>query len=98
MSGVRNWHERAAAFAHDARILFGRSEGSYSARVYNAHESLARVAKLSFDQADSFKQAVRCVEAGLYRAAFVMAWTALADLVLILGAKEQSAIRAVRPK
>lgn len=92
------WQKRIEGFANEAKELLGQSEGSYSVRAYNAHDSLARVGKLTFVQADFFRQSIRCVEAGLYRAAFVMAWTAIADLLLILGEQKQAKIKVVRPR
>lgn len=98
MIDLRGWQERANDFAHEAKTLLGQSEGSYSARAYNVHDSLQKVGKLTYTQADAFKQSIRCVEVGLYRASFVMAWTALADLLLTLGAEQETEIKAVRTR
>jgi hypothetical protein len=97
MTEIAEWLSRLGAFEADAAQLLGGSEEAIASRVYNAHASLKKVSELSFDQADSLKQAVRCVEGGLNQAAFVMAWTAVADLLLEISVRYVAEIKEVRP-
>lgn len=98
MNDLVQWRRKIASFVGEAQDILGKSEGAYVSRAFNAHESLKRVGELSFEQADSLKQAVRCVEADLHKAAIVMAWTALADLLYDYGGQKIHSIQAVRPK
>lgn len=98
MTEISDWLAKLQAFEREAADLLGTTEQAVLSRTYNAFEALEKVSKLSFDQADSLKQAVRCVEADLNRAAFVMAWTAIADLLLHLSVKRIVEIKAVRDK
>jgi hypothetical protein len=85
-------------FEKEAAKLLANFDGAVAARAFNAHEALVEVNGLSIEQSDSLKQAVRCVEHNLYRAAFVMAWTAVADLLLVLAIKNEPEIKTARPK
>ncbi|HEU5159784.1 MAG TPA: hypothetical protein VFU43_22505 [Streptosporangiaceae bacterium] len=61
----------------------------------NAYNSLAL---LNIKQDDMMRQALRCAENGLYRAAHVMAWAACMDYIAEkLSADNLVALRAVRP-
>lgn len=98
MTDLSVWLSRLRAFEAEAAVFLGKTEEAVSSRAYNAYEALQNVAKLSFDQADSLKQSVRCVEAGLNQAAFVMAWTAVADLVLQLTVSRIDEVKSVRER
>jgi len=98
MTEIAEWLSKLKAFEADVSELLGGSEEAIATRVYNAHESLRKVSELSFAQADALKQAVRCVEAGLNQAAFVMAWTALADLLLETAVQHIAAVKIARDK
>lgn len=50
-----------------------------SSRIITIEESYKQLSNLSLKQDDLFRQAIRCVENGLYRAAHVMAWAAFID-------------------
>ncbi len=52
---------------------------SSSARVVTIEESYKQLSNLSIKQDDLFRQSIRCIENGLYRAAHVMAWAAFID-------------------
>ena len=92
------WKIKVDDFFLEVSELLGTNDGAVTSRAYNAADALKMVSNLSFEQSDSFKQAVRSVEAGLYRAAFVLAWTALADIILILAVNEIDKVRLVRSK
>lgn len=72
--------EQARRFEREAHSILAVHEGSRS-RVVSLRDTFKRIDKLSIKQADLLKQAIRCAEHELYRAAHVMAWAALMDLL-----------------
>lgn len=83
-------------FEEDVTSLTAYFDGAIHSRTYKAHEALLEVDSLTVQQKDSLKQAVRCVEHELYRSAFVMAWTALADLLLEACVSQAPKVQKVR--
>jgi hypothetical protein len=75
---VADWVERLARFQEEAHAIFGGIESAKS-RAVTLDKSYGELAGLSVKQDDVFRQALRCVENGLFRAAHVMAWAALID-------------------
>lgn len=75
---VADWVGRLAQFEEEAHLIFGRLESSKS-RSVTLDKSYNELAGLSVKQDDIFRQALRCVENELFRAAHVMAWAALVD-------------------
>ena len=67
-------------FQKEAHTLFQRYETSKS-RIIDVSKSYKQLDTLSIRQDDLFRQALRCVEQGLYRAAHVMAWAAFMDFL-----------------
>lgn len=98
MNELLVWHRRVLAFEAEAAELLSTSDGAIQSRVYNASDALKRISELTFEQADALKQSIRCVEHNLYQAAFVMAWTAVADLILDISVSRLSEVKAVRTK
>ncbi len=98
MIEAAEWRARLLAFETEVSKFLGGAEEAVASRAYNAHEALKKVSALSFNQADSLKQAVRCVEAGLNQAAFVLAWTALSDLLLEVTVDQLEAVKDAREK
>jgi hypothetical protein len=89
---------RAHAFKRDAHALFGQHESAPS-RAVNLNQSYKALHVLNVKQDDLFRQAFRCVENELFRAAHVMAWAAFIDFYEeLLQVDDLSAVRAVRPK
>lgn len=89
---------RVMRFEEDAHRIFGMYEGAAS-RVIDARQSLDRVAALSVKQEDMLKQAVRCVEVQVFRAAHVLAFAAFADYLHEIAARDNFvALNAKRPK
>lgn len=70
--------ERIVIFRKVSRSILARVETS-PARVITVEESYNRISGLSIKQDDLFRQALRCVENELFRAAHVMAWAAFID-------------------
>lgn len=88
---------KARAFEKEAHLVLGIHEAARS-RVVLLEDSYKQLGLLNLRQDDLLRQALRCVENGLYRAAHVMAWAAFADF---LEEKLQSdglvKVRAARP-
>jgi len=75
---VREYGARAAAFQRAAHELLAGYETS-AARGITLSRTYEDVEALNVRQGDLLKQALRCAEHGLYRAAHVMAWAAFMD-------------------
>lgn len=96
---VREYAVRLTAFRDDAHSMLSHHETSRRSRIVTLTSSYEDVVALSIQQDELLKQALRCAEHGLYRAAHVMAWAAYIDLL-----KEKLAsdglvkLRGIRPK
>lgn len=77
---IEEYLARFAAFKDEAITLFASDERSVH-RVISINQTYDRLTGLTVKQDDLLRQALRCVEVGAYRAAHVMAWSALVDLV-----------------
>ena len=77
---VDDYRRRAQQFQAEARQIFAKFEES-TARVISVQGTRKRIAGLSLQQNELLEQALKCVEFGIYRAAHVMAWSALVDLI-----------------
>lgn len=84
---MNKWIERASKFEAEAHKLLGNIETA-SSRKITLDESYNRLAKLTVSQDDLFRQALRCVEVGVMRAAHVMAWAACMDFLQALAASD----------
>lgn len=65
-------------FEKDAHRLFSKYEKSRS-RIISLEESKRQLSNLSIDQENLLKDAIFCVESGIFRPAIVMAWAAFID-------------------
>jgi hypothetical protein len=77
---VKEYGRRAAAFERESHHLLAGYESSTS-RVIELSQTYRDVQTLNVRQADMLKQALRCAEHGLFRAAHVMAWAAFMDFL-----------------
>lgn len=85
------------AFEIEAKKLLAHVETSKT-RLITLEDSYKKVSGLSLKQEDLFKQALRCIEHELYRAAHVMAWAAFIDFLhLKLSEDGYVKINAKRP-
>jgi hypothetical protein len=71
---------RVRAFEREAHSILAVHEGSRS-RLVLLGETYRKLGALSLRQDELFRQALRCVESELFRAAHVMAWAALMDFL-----------------
>lgn len=70
----------AENFRREAETIFGFSETSIH-RTADLAASYAAIDSLTANQVDMLRQALRCVEVGVYRAAYVLGWACLADFL-----------------
>jgi hypothetical protein len=90
--------KRAVSFEKAAHKLLSVHEGAAS-RVIDARKSLARVTALSIKQGDMLKQAVRCIEVEVFRAAHVLAFAAFIDYLHEIAERDQfAALNTAREK
>lgn len=95
---VRDVIRRSAAFQRDAHRILSKHEAAKS-RVVLLDETYQSLAGLSIKQDELFRQALRCIEHGLFRAAHVMAWAAFMDFLEDkLAVDGLVKVRAARPK
>jgi hypothetical protein len=71
---------KTKAFEKEAHAILATHEASTS-RVIVLSESYEKLTKLSLKQDELFRQALRCVEHALYRAAHVLAWAGFMDFL-----------------
>lgn len=69
---------RIITFRTVAQRISAKVETS-SARIITVEESYKQIVGLSIKQDGLFRQALRCIQNELYRAAYVMAWAAFID-------------------
>jgi hypothetical protein len=88
---------RVLSFEKEAHDILATHETSPS-RLVLLEETYKRLEALSIQQDDLLRQALRCIENELYRAAHVMAWAAFMDfLEERLASDGLKKIRALRP-
>jgi hypothetical protein len=71
---------RVRSFRNDAHSILARHEASVS-RIITLDHTRRQLTGLSLQQEQLFAQALKCVEHGLFRPAFVMAWAAFMDFL-----------------
>lgn len=99
MEAAKIWllEQRLNNFASEANSLFSSFESS-STRTHTLDESYQKLSSLSLKQDDLFRQSLRCVEVGVFRAAHVMAWAGFVDCLLSLVASDSfSKLNNARP-
>jgi hypothetical protein len=90
--------QRPVQFEAEAHRILGKHESARS-RVVLLEDTYKRLEKLNLKQDDLLRQAIRCAENGLYRAAVVMSWAALMDfLEETLASDNFAEINLARPK
>ena len=77
---LRDLVSRLAAFEQEAHQVLAVHEKSRS-RIVVLENTYQELSELSISQDDLMRQALRCVENELYRAAHVMAWAAFMDFL-----------------
>jgi hypothetical protein len=77
---VRGILDRIGELGREAAAVLGTHEEA-SARVVTLEKSYANLGALSLDQDELFRESLRAVEAGLFRAAHVLAWAGFVDFL-----------------
>jgi len=77
---LREWTQKAHAFEEEARRFLAKHESSRD-RTITLDDTLKKLSGLSLKQDELFKQAITCIERGIFRAAHVMAWAAFVDFL-----------------
>lgn len=75
---IRGIIEKARAFEKDAHIILSKHESAKS-RIITLDETYQRLIELSLYQENLFKESFSCMQAGLFKAAHVMAWAGFMD-------------------
>ena len=77
------WVERLGRFHAEAVGILSLVESSATRRLSLDH-SYGQLKSLNIQEDELFRQSLRCVELGVYRAAHVMAWCGFLDCILRL--------------
>lgn len=89
---------RTNAFEKAAHEILSKHESAPS-RVVILEDTYAALGRLTLRQDDLIRQALRCAEEALFRAAHVMAWAGFVDFLYEkLGSDGLVKLRAARPK
>lgn len=89
---------KVRSFEEQAHAILGAHEASAS-RVVVLEDTYSQLSGLSLRQDELMRQALRCIENGLFRAAHVMAWAGFVDFVEErLASDGLKKVRQVRPK
>lgn len=92
------WAARAQKFEREAHHILSMHESANTSRVVVLEHAYESLALLNIKQDDMMRQALRCTENGLYRAAHVMAWAACMDYIEEkLSADNLIKLRSFRP-
>jgi hypothetical protein len=78
LSQIRVQAEQFQVAAHE---ILSKHETASRSRVISLEASRRQLQGLSLDQSDLLREALDCIEFGLYRAAHVAAWQAYVDLL-----------------
>lgn len=88
---------RVVALEVDAQRVLARHEAS-PARKISLENSYGRLSKLSLRQDELFREALRAVEVGLFRASHVLAWSGFIDFLHFeIDSQGAAALSAARP-
>lgn len=94
---LRELVQRVLAFESEAHQVLAVHETAQS-RLVILEDTYKTLATLSLVQDELFRQALRCAENGLFRAAHVMAWAAFMDFLQEkLGADGLKKLKQIRP-
>jgi hypothetical protein len=94
----KEWLARVQGFELEAHQILSIHESASASRVVVLEQAYDSLGLLNLKQDDIMRQALRCAENGLYRAAHVMAWSACIDYIEEkLSADNLVKLRAARP-
>lgn len=97
-NSLSEWVGRASRALRESHAVLSLHEGAIS-RVVVLEDVLKQLSGLPVDIQDYFREAVACLEQGLFRAGVVMSWAGyFAVFSETLYTRHETAIRANRPK
>lgn len=97
MQNLQSLIARTRAFERQAHEILSHAESAVS-RVITLEDSYKKLTGLSIKQDELFRQALRCTEHGLFRAAHVMAWAGFMDFIEEkLSTRKMRKLKAARP-
>lgn len=97
LDSLRSYLKSVQAFERDAHSILSFHETSKS-RVVLLESTYKRLGSLSLRQDELLRQALRCIENGLFRAAHVMAWAGFMDfLEEKLSSSNFKKLKAIKP-
>jgi hypothetical protein len=95
---LENVLRRVDSFVEEAHKILSAHEASPS-RTVLLDDTYKQLQNLSLTQDELLRQALRCIENNLNRAAHILAWTALMDLIeSILASDGFKKLKSARPK
>lgn len=95
----KTWVAKAQNFELEAHEILSIHENAGISRVVVLEQAYESLTLLNIKQDDIMRQALRCAENGLYRAAHVMAWAACMDYIEEkLSADNMVKLKAARPR
>lgn len=98
IESVQEIYHKVQVFEKEAHKILGKHETAPS-RIILLDKTYTKLSGLSLQQDDLFRQALRCVENELFRAAHVMAWAGFMDfLEEKLALEGFKALKSIRPK
>jgi hypothetical protein len=98
IENVKEIYQKVRAFEKEAHEILGHHEAAPS-RIILLEHTYSELSGLSLKQDELFRQALRCIESRLFRAAHVMAWAGFMDfLEETLASDGFTKLKKVRPK
>lgn len=77
---LKKLYLKLAKFNSDAQKILSLHESSHT-RIITLEKSYSNLSQLNIKQDELFRQALRCIENSLFRAAHVLSWAAFMDFV-----------------
>ncbi len=97
ISTIEEFVKNSKKFEIIAHKILGIYESAEKSRVVKLNESYSELNGLSLEQDELFREALRCVENGLFRAAHVLAWAGFIDFIHELLLKNFQKLKEKRP-
>lgn len=95
---VASWADRLGRFNSEAIALLSNREDS-SVRRFSLNVSYDKLKSLNIKEDELFRQALRCVESEVFRAAHIMAWCGFFNCIIrLLESDNFVTLKATRPK
>ena len=80
---IRVWADRLARLQTESNAIFSQIETSKTRKI-TLDQSYENLRNLSLKEDELFRQALRCVELGVYRGAHILAWCGFFNMIVRL--------------